>query len=241
MILTMLKTHLHKSTKKSPYELSEILDWVSEEGGVFTQTIQEFNKHIEISPDFTEIISMIKKFPQEDVSFYEMIIPYIEDSVSQHPDYADHHNNLGILYSKVKRFEDAERTFKEAINTNPDYLEAHHNLFNTLRELGKNEEALKEGQYLLEKDLAYPDFYCGLGEVYISLSRLEDAHALLQKALEKNPEYAKTHFLLAEIYEKEGKGDKAMEEFQSCLDCSTSQEIYSKARQKLRRLKKESS
>lgn len=203
MIIEMIKRHQDSRNKSPDSEEAEILDWISEDESVIAQTIREFSKHIEISPDFSEIVSMIKKFPKDDVSLYQMLIPFLENHITQNPEYPDLHNNLGMLYWKLGRFQDAEISFKEALKINPDYIEACFNLFNTLKDQEKHNEALEQGQYLQQKGLTYPDFYCGLGEVYISLGKIDKARDILQMALDKCPGNTQVMTILAHLGERE--------------------------------------
>ncbi|CEG12360.1 hypothetical protein MSIBF_A2190001 [groundwater metagenome] len=54
------------------------------------------------------------------------------------------HNNLGNLLGDLKRFEEAEKEYREAIRLNPNYADAHNNLGNLLGDLKRFEEAEKE-------------------------------------------------------------------------------------------------
>jgi cytochrome c-type biogenesis protein CcmH/NrfG len=38
------------------------------------------------------------------------------------------YNNLGTVYFRTKKYQDAAASFKEAIKLKPDYSEAHYNL-----------------------------------------------------------------------------------------------------------------
>jgi superkiller protein 3 len=44
------------------------------------------------------------------------------------PDYVKAHNNLGIVYLKLGRPDDAIREYETAIGLDPDFIEAHFNL-----------------------------------------------------------------------------------------------------------------
>lgn len=59
-------------------------------------------------------------------------------------DFAQAHYNLGNLLKNLKRFEEAEREYRETIRINPDYGEAHGNLGILYSRLEKTEEAKKE-------------------------------------------------------------------------------------------------
>ena len=236
MILEHLRRRINLSEKISK-EVPGFTHRDLTDDEIIDQNICDFNKHVEIVPNFSEMLSIMKGFSEEDAPFYEPLIPIVRDSVAQHPDYADLHSSLGSLYFKVQRFEQAESAFKRALDINPEYLQARFNLFRTFKAEGKLEAALKEGQYLFEKGLPYPDFYCSLGEIYISLKMYDEAKAILQRLLEKKPKYARAHLVLAQFYENMGAKDKAISQLLKCLDSNPSKEGKLEAREALFRLR----
>jgi tetratricopeptide (TPR) repeat protein len=203
---------------------------------IIAQSMHDFNKHLEIVPNFSEMLSIMKGFSEENASFYEPLISIVQDSLAQHPGYADLHCSLGSLFFKTKRYEEAEKAFKQALAINPEYLQARVNLFKTLKAEGKLEAALKEGQHLLKKGLPYPDFLCSLGDIYISLKMFEEAETVLQSALEKKPKYARAHLVLANLYENTGATDKAISQLLKCLDSDPLKEYKLEAQEALQRL-----
>jgi tetratricopeptide (TPR) repeat protein len=60
------------------------------------------------------------------------------------PEDADAHNNLGNLLKELKRYDEAEKEYKEAFRINPDYALAHNNLGNLFKELKRYDKAENE-------------------------------------------------------------------------------------------------
>ena len=56
------------------------------------------------------------------------------------------YNNLGVLFLRENKLEDAKKEFQLAIKFNPTYANAHKNLGDTLERLGNIAEARKEWQ-----------------------------------------------------------------------------------------------
>jgi len=154
---------------------SKALDQILGGDKPLTEAIKEFNKHLDITLKFSEMLSLIKikEFSKEDVPLWETLIPLIKDYLEQHPTYPDLYNTLGTLYLKLNRTKEAEKVLYEAVRLNPEYIQARINLCKTLKNLGKFQEALGHGEYLLSKKVSYPDVYCTMGEIYFSSSEAE--------------------------------------------------------------------
>ena len=52
------------------------------------------------------------------------------------PDFAEAHNNLGIVLRELGRLDDAVASYEKALTFKPDYAEVHNNLGNVLKDLG---------------------------------------------------------------------------------------------------------
>ncbi len=222
-----------------PHEFQKYQDIFEElfgNEGMIAQTIREFNANLVIVPSLTEMLSIIKYFPEEDASLFEGLIPIINDHIRQNPHYPDLHNILGTMCVNAKRYDDGAEAFRKALEINPEYLEARLGLFKALKENRKLEAAIVEGEILLEKKVSYPDFYCSLGEIYISMKMFAKADGILQKAIEKNPKYAEIHFLLAKVHENQGLKEKAIEELKECTHCNPPEWLKQKAKETLSKL-----
>ncbi|WP_342362942.1 tetratricopeptide repeat protein [Terrarubrum flagellatum] len=58
------------------------------------------------------------------------------------PDYPEAHNNLGVVFERARRFEDALRSYKRATELKPDYYEAYYNLGHLCVVVGQIEEGV---------------------------------------------------------------------------------------------------
>lgn len=205
------------------------------------QTIREFNKYLKITPDFSDILSIIKHFSEENTSLCSMLIPLVEDYIRIHPDYPDLHNTLGILYVKTNKLAKAENAFSEAVRLNPNYINARINLFTTLHALKKNSAALEQGRYLSSQDAPYPDVYCTMSNVLFELNLLDEALQYAQKAITLRPRYASAHYIAGRIYQSRGDWTLAAEAYERCLDCLPAKELSLKAKEAIYNMKKQSS
>jgi protein O-GlcNAc transferase len=64
--------------------------------------------------------------------------------VHRDPNFAEGHNNLGLVLLQSGNVEKAETEFKEAARLKPAYAEAHYNLALAFRQEGRQSQAQEE-------------------------------------------------------------------------------------------------
>jgi tetratricopeptide (TPR) repeat protein len=57
------------------------------------------------------------------------------------PDHVEAHNNLGVAYGELGRYQEAIESYKQAIRIDPDHAEAHNNLGNAYLQLNDRDSA----------------------------------------------------------------------------------------------------
>ncbi len=127
------------------------------------------------------------------------------------------HNNLGIAYDKIGKYEDAIKEFEEALRLDPEYIEVHNNLAVTFEKLGRIEEAIEGLQHALRLNPNYVEALSNLGSIYAKSQKYEDAIRELQKASGINPDYAFAHNSLGIVYAEQKKYEEAIEEFKAAI------------------------
>ena len=65
-------------------------------------------------------------------------------ALSLKPDYAKAHNNLGIVYKKQGRLDEALKEFLTALKLNPDDVITHYNMALAYNLKGLKEKAIEE-------------------------------------------------------------------------------------------------
>ena len=235
MITNAIKNAL-ATPSYSDEKFSEIYNKVFFKDKQITTAIPEFNRSLEISPDISEMISVIMSIAEEDRALCETLIPYVRDHVAENANYPDLHNSLGALYLKIKRFDEAEASFRMAVELNPQFMKARLNLFHTLKLLKKYEDAIKEGEYILSHEVTYPDFHCVMAEIYEGMTNHDEALNSVFKSLEMNRNYARANFLAGTIYMKKGEKDRAIEYYNKCLDSKPAEDLSVMVKEELRKL-----
>jgi protein O-mannosyl-transferase len=121
------------------------------------------------------------------------------------------HNNLGIIYGKLGRYQDAIEEYKQAIKIKPGYVSAHSNLGDIYAKLGRYQDAIESSKQAIR---IQPDFvlaHHNLGVVYGNLGRYQDAIEEYQQAIRINPYLAEAHCNLGVAYYKLGRYQDAIE------------------------------
>ena len=115
------------------------------------------------------------------------------------------YSSLGILFRKVRHFDDAIAILKKQIELRPNYYWVHFNLSKAYLFSGDSAQALVE----IEKNPSNMYREVGLVMVYSTLGRETEAQAVLQRLVaqegEQNP------FWIAETFAWRGEKDKAFE------------------------------
>ena len=92
-----------------------------------------------------------------------------EKALAFHPDYAEAHNNLGIVFYKLSQLEAAVECYEKALTLKPDYADAYANRANVLKDLERLDEAMAsyESAIALNPELAFI-----LGDIYFTKMNL---------------------------------------------------------------------
>ncbi len=224
------------SSPSAREEVQAVINQFLGEDKSLAETLQEFHKQIEITPSFSEIVSVVLPLMEEDRSACEMLLPQLQEYLTQHPTYPDLHNSLGNVYVKLQRLEEAEQAFRMATSLNPEYVKAHMNLFQTLKALGKAHDALEEAAFLEGKELPYPDLYADIAEIYLDLALYEKAISYADRALEIKGGYAKAYYLRAAVRERQHQFLEARADLTMCLKLNPSTRLLKLAEEAMLRL-----
>ena len=118
---------------------------------------------------------------------------YWKRALRASPDCAGAHNNLGALFTEMKRFPEAQASYERALCLRPDYLEANNNLGGLHLGLGHLEEAIACFQRVIS---ARPDDETAqykLGILLVELKGFAEAEAHFRLAIAIRPEFAEAH------------------------------------------------
>ncbi len=139
------------------------------------------------------------------------------DTVEKSPDSPPAHNNLGIVYSKQGRFDEAIKEYITAIKLNPDSPEPHNDLGNIYSKLDRFDEAVKEYTIALKLKPNHAEAHNNIGNAYAIQGKLDEAIKEYLIVLKLTPEDAETHNNLANAYSEMRELNKAIEHYQIAL------------------------
>ena len=119
---------------------------------------------------------------------YKEAIDAFHSVLETEPDNADIYNNLGVAYSCLGNFEQAENYYTKAIELDPEIAQAYINLSDLYYKAGDLASALgtlQRGSYELRDNLAIAHL---LARVYIEDQRWDDAIDELERVLDGEPD-----------------------------------------------------
>ena len=155
--------------------------------GDFLGSIQDFEKAIEIKPDYHQAwhwrgISLSALGRKE-----EAIMSY-EKAIEIKPDDDAAWYNRGNSLSALGRKEEAIASYEKAIEIKPDYHEAWSNRGVSLSALGRNEEAIASYEKAIEIKPDDHAAWSNRGVLLSALGRYEEAIVSCDKAIEFKPD-----------------------------------------------------
>lgn len=132
--------------------------------------------------------------------------------------YASTYNNLGGVYHRQRRLDDAIKEYLTTLELSPDFADAHNNLGLAYSEQGRFDEAINEFMSALKLKPNYAEAHSNLGMVYYKQGMLDKAVDEYLTALKLHPNDAKTHNNLGIVYSKQERFDEAIKEFSIALE-----------------------
>ena len=103
------------------------------------------------------------------------------------PGDADNWYNLGLAYTMLQQWKDAEPALRKAVELNPQGAAAHAMLGSALSHLGKGPEAINELETALSLDPSRTELQGNLGEAYFDAGQYDKAIETYKAALKAKP------------------------------------------------------
>jgi Flp pilus assembly protein TadD len=152
---------------------------------------------------------------------FDNAISELQQAISIYPEYVRAHNDLGVLFMKLDRLDEAAGSFRKAAELSKRFLYPRLNLGVVLNRQEKFKEAVEilgplyqENHGMLEVRLAYANALSGAGEIveaekiYLPILQLKDLPPATQ---------ATVHFKIGFGLNRQGKFAEAVTEFDKAI------------------------
>ncbi len=143
---------------------------------------------------------------------------FIEKSIKFDPSRADVHNDLGNIYTKDERFEDAIARYKAAIELQYDFADAHYNLGYAYLRLRKLHDALPSFETSVEQEPKNAMAQNTLGIVLKDLGNYERALECFEAAISANSLYLQPYSNMGVTLLALGRREEALKYFEKSLE-----------------------
>jgi Flp pilus assembly protein TadD len=149
-------------------------------------------------------------------------IASLKRALSIHPAYLRALNDLGVVYMKLNRLEEAAANFQRAINANSRFSHARLNLGITLNRLGKHAEAAELLERLFKENPTLPGLRVSFADALYDAGRLAETAKVLRAGLNDETlsrgEQADLHYKLGRVLSREEKMPEAVKELQRATE-----------------------
>jgi protein O-GlcNAc transferase len=115
------------------------------------------------------------------------------------PDFAEAHNDRGVILAAKGAFADALSCFERAVALNPGYIEARTNLGRGLRSLGRLDEAVTQFELVLKSAPDSPLAHFNLASALVLAGQRLDAEKHFRNAISLHSDFFDAHIHLAAL------------------------------------------
>ncbi|MGO9527950.1 MAG: tetratricopeptide repeat protein [Verrucomicrobiia bacterium] len=210
-----LWTHALSCTSRN-YAACNNLGGVLFERGQAAQAIDEYQKALEIKPDFLEARFNLANALASLGRSAEAIEQY-QKAFEINPDNANAHNSLGTVLLQQGRTADAIEQYQQALRIKPDFAQAHYNLGNALVSAGRLHDAIDQYQQALRSKPDYTEALGNLGNALLVAGNVEDAIGHLREVLRLQPNSANAHINLGNALLRAGNVEDAVGHLREAL------------------------
>jgi len=138
-------------------------------------------------------------------------------AVALKPEFAEAHNDLGVVLGAQGKVAEAIACFEQAVTLKPDYAQAQLNLGNALKTLGKLDQAAAGYEQALAIDPKLGIAHYNLAATRKQQGRIEEAVAHYRRVVALMPNFAEAHNNLASTLNELGRFDEATAHWERAL------------------------
>ncbi len=131
--------------------------------------------------------------------------------------FAEPHNNMAALYSKLNQYEDAIREYKDVLKIIPDDFQCLSTIGDIYFKMGQMDKAIQWNQKALAINPNLSRALHRLGEIYFSMGAYPSSAICFKRIVEIEPSNISVHTDLGAALLRSGKIREAREEFEFVL------------------------
>ena len=148
---------------------------------------------------------------------YQTALVWTDSAEAHAPGLTDTHFLRGLVYSSLKRYDQAAAAYERVLATDPHYQGAQYNLGLNAARQGKLRNAIN---HFAKEKATYPtsSLYLELGRAYAQLGEADTAKTAYRQALALDSANATAHLWLGQLHEDLGELDSALVHSQAGLD-----------------------
>ena len=165
-------------------------------------------------------------------------IEQLKLAINVHPSFMNAYNELGVLYLRTNKLEDADAAFQEALKIVPDSYSpmVNRGIANVMMKRYGEAVPILRKALIKNNDSAVAHFF--LGQALANLGLFTDAEKELIRSVELGQgQMLEAHRILAVIYAQRGETKKAAECLETYLQLKPTAPDAERLRQKLQQLK----
>lgn len=147
---------------------------------------------------------------------YDLALAFADSAQHIDPSLPEIYFMRGLVYSELRRFEEARQQYGKALALDPAYKGARLNMGNDAFRQGEHRQALR--YYLEEEDVhPSPEVFLQIGYAYENLNEADSARWAYQRAITADDCFAAAYARLGQLYGSEGEYEQALAHAQKAL------------------------
>jgi tetratricopeptide (TPR) repeat protein len=180
--------------------------------GNYRQAIEDFNRVIEIKPDYAETY-LNRGLAYDDLGNYRQAIEDFNRVIEIKPGFAEAYLNRGLAYNNLGNYRQAIEDYNRAIEIKPGFAEAYLNRGLAYASLGNYRQAIEDYGRAIEIKPGYAEAYNNRGNVYRNLGNYSQAIEDFNKVIEIKPGFAEAYINRGSVYINLANYSQAIEDF----------------------------
>jgi protein O-mannosyl-transferase len=174
----------------------------------YDEAIRDFNKAIEVKPDYAEAYNnrgnLFSNANSNDAAMNDF-----NQAIELSPAYVDAYINRGNLFMKENRNDEAIRDFNKAIELKPDDAQAYNNRGYLYQTEKRNDLAIDDYNKAITLRPDFAEAYYNKGNLLFEEKAYEEAISVFTKAIALKADYAKAYYNRGVVEYYSGRNDAA--------------------------------